>query len=110
LQANFPWKFADSNSVGYKEIVFSESTIKNRLNRIYIFENKTCNFGSFYCLRRFIAALMLICVSLFPAIQSYAQYSCNITPIVGGGFVTGVITHQTSGDIYCRTDVGGAYC
>jgi len=72
-------------------------------------KTKTWNFGSFYHLRRFFAALMLICVSLLPAIQSYAQYTCNITPIGGGGFVTGVITHQTSGDIYCRTDVGGAY-
>jgi|GEM_PF-7018022 len=52
---------------------------------------------------------MLVCVSFLPAIQSYAQYSCNITPIGGGGFVTGVIPHQTSGDIYCRTDVEGAY-
>lgn len=70
---------------------------------------KTGNFSSFYSPPRFIAALMLTCVSLISAIESYGQYSCNITPIGGGGFVTGVITHQTSGDIYCRTDVGGAY-
>ena len=67
------------------------------------------NFSSFYNPPRFIAALMLTCVSLFSAIESYGQYTCNITPLGGGGFVTGVITHQTSGDIYCRTDVGGAY-
>ncbi|HAH25210.1 MAG TPA: secretion protein [Prolixibacteraceae bacterium] len=72
-------------------------------------ETKINNSGSFYHLHRFIAALMLICISLLSAIQSYAQYTTNITPIGGGGFVTGVITDQTSGDIYCRTDVGGAY-
>ena len=72
-------------------------------------KTRSSNFSSFYNPPRFIAALMLTCVSLFSAIESYAQYTCNITPIGGGGFVTGVITHQTSGDIYCRTDVGGAY-
>lgn len=70
---------------------------------------KTNNRIFFYRLHQFAAALMLLCVSLFPAVESSAQYTCNITPIGGGGFVTGVITHQSSGDIYCRTDVGGAY-
>lgn len=41
--------------------------------------------------------------------ESYAQYSVRNAPIGGGGFVTGIITHKTSGDRYCRTDVGGAY-
>ncbi|MDD4969379.1 MAG: hypothetical protein PHT07_08115 [Paludibacter sp.] len=56
---------------------------------------KIWNYGSFYRLNRFIVVLMLICVGLISAIESYAQYTCNITPISGGGFVTGVITHQT---------------
>jgi len=67
------------------------------------------NLRSYHRPHQYIAALMLICVSLLSATESYAQYTCNITPIGGGGFVTGIITHQTSGDIYCRTDVGGAY-
>lgn len=71
-------------------------------------KNKTANFSFLYNSPRFIAVLVFIC-SLISGIESYAQYACNITPIGGGGFVTGVITHQTSGDIYCRTDVGGAY-
>ncbi|HET9571058.1 MAG TPA: T9SS type A sorting domain-containing protein [Bacteroidales bacterium] len=58
---------------------------------------------------RFIAALILITISFLSPFQSNAQYTCHITPLGGGGFVTGIITHQTSGDIYCRTDVGGAY-
>ncbi|HLP05001.1 MAG TPA: hypothetical protein VK152_06200, partial [Paludibacter sp.] len=61
------------------------------------------NFSSFYCSHQFVAVLMFICVSLFPVVESSAQYACKITPIGGGGFVTGVITHQASGDIYCRT-------
>jgi xyloglucan-specific exo-beta-1,4-glucanase len=36
-------------------------------------------------------------------------YTWKNAPIGGGGFVTGLITHNTSGDRYCRTDVGGAY-
>ncbi len=53
--------------------------------------------------------LLLICIGLMSAFESYAQYTFNHAPIGGGGFVTGLITHKTSGDRYCRTDVGGAY-
>lgn len=41
--------------------------------------------------------------------QTTAEYDWSIAPIGGGGFVTGIVTHPTSGDRYCRTDVGGAY-
>src|SRR5690349_11747451 len=36
-------------------------------------------------------------------------YTYKHAPIGGGGFVTGIVTHKTTGDRYCRTDVGGAY-
>ncbi len=41
--------------------------------------------------------------------QTTASYVWKNAPIGGGGFVTGIVTHRTSGDRYCRTDVGGAY-
>lgn len=37
-------------------------------------------------------------------------YEWKNVPIVGGGFVDGIIIHPTSPDVrYCRTDMGGAY-
>lgn len=42
--------------------------------------------------------------------QPTAGYVWKPAKIGGGGFVTGMITHPTSGERYCRrTDVGGAY-
>lgn len=41
--------------------------------------------------------------------QTTDSYVWKNAPIGCGGFVTGIITHKTSGDMYCRTDVGGAY-
>lgn len=41
--------------------------------------------------------------------QTSLDYVWKNAPIGGGGFVTGIFTHPTSGDRYCRTDVGGAY-
>jgi len=48
---------------------------------------------------------------LLVSFQSLGQtaYNRQNAPIGGGGFVTGIVTHKTSGDRYCRTDVGGAY-
>ncbi|HJV77801.1 MAG TPA: T9SS type A sorting domain-containing protein [Paludibacter sp.] len=72
-------------------------------------KTKTISFGFASCPPRFIAAFILICVGFLSAIESYAQYTFKNVPIGGGGFVTGIVTHPTSGDRYCRTDVGGAY-
>ena len=57
-----------------------------------------------------IKIFFLYLVLVFSSVLTNAQtYTCNHAPIGGGGYVTGIVTHQTSGDIYCRTDVGGAY-
>jgi hypothetical protein len=57
-----------------------------------------------------VKSFFLHFVLVFSPVLTNAQtYTWKNAPIGGGGFVTGIITHQTSGDIYCRTDVGGAY-
>jgi hypothetical protein len=55
-----------------------------------------------------IFCLYLILV-FSPVLTNAQTYTWKNAPIGGGGFVTGIINHQTSGDKYCRTDVGGAY-
>jgi xyloglucan-specific exo-beta-1,4-glucanase len=41
--------------------------------------------------------------------SSAQSYTWGNVAFGGGGFVTGTVGHKTSGDVYCRTDVGGAY-
>jgi len=54
---------------------------------------------------------LLLAINMFRGYEVKAQtnYVWKNAPIGGGGFVTGIVTHKTSGDRYCRTDVGGAY-
>ncbi|HET7732831.1 MAG TPA: hypothetical protein VFK73_03255, partial [Paludibacter sp.] len=72
-------------------------------------KTKTSALNSYYSRSRFLAILLLICVIPVTTFKLNAQFVSKNAPIGGGGFVTGLITHPTSGDRYCRTDVGGAY-
>jgi xyloglucan-specific exo-beta-1,4-glucanase len=58
---------------------------------------------------RNIFTWIYICICIVSSFETYAQFKSNIVAIGGGGFVTGIISDPKTGDIYCRTDVGGAY-
>ncbi len=58
--------------------------------------------------KRIIGAALIACLLYWPV--SAEPYRWRNVVIVGGGFVTGLITHpRQRGLIYARTDVGGAY-
>jgi xyloglucan-specific exo-beta-1,4-glucanase len=64
------------------------------------------NCTSTSALKIFFLYLILLCGPVLTKAQSYTWGNVAFG---GGGFVSGIITHKTSGDVYCRTDVGGAY-
>ena len=72
-------------------------------------EFELSNFNSHIFLILFILSIHVL---IRPASGQVASepYRWRNVSIVGGGFVTGLITHpRRRGLIYARTDVGGAY-
>ncbi len=69
----------------------------------------------FLDLNKFGVALLMMVSGVTPAFSQKAgsvsvPYSWASVPVVGGGFVDGIICHPTvEGLRYCRTDMGGAY-
>jgi xyloglucan-specific exo-beta-1,4-glucanase len=71
---------------------------------------KNCRINLAIKINRIIYTLNILLIIFGIRDNSFGQtYSWGNVAMGGGGFVSGVITHKTSGDIYCRTDVGGAY-
>ncbi|WP_333820822.1 InlB B-repeat-containing protein [Ohtaekwangia sp.] len=57
-------------------------------------------------------SILVTLIFLIPSMEGRSQtepYTWGNVALGGGGFVSGIIGHKTSGDVYCRTDVGGAY-
>ena len=62
----------------------------------------------------FIPATLLVALAITPRLAHAAEgstpYVWRNVPILGGGFVSGLVFHPTQRDLlYARTDVGGAY-
>lgn len=53
--------------------------------------------------------LLLLVVLLALPLSSTLALPWQTVPLGGGGFVTGLVSDPTGADIYCRTDVGGAF-
>src|SRR5262245_57700459 len=52
----------------------------------------------------------LILITALATARADEKYVWRNVPILGGGFVSGIVTHPAERDlIYARTDIGGAY-
>ncbi|MFD1002770.1 InlB B-repeat-containing protein [Ohtaekwangia kribbensis] len=63
----------------------------------------------FTAIFKVLFATFLFLIPLMEGRSQTETYAWSNVALGGGGFVTGIIGHKTSGDVYCRTDVGGAY-
>lgn len=56
-----------------------------------------------------LLALLCVLVMGFAASGQAQTPAWSSVPLGGGGYVTGLVADSTGNDIYCRTDVGGAF-
>lgn len=61
-------------------------------------------------MKKTFAVLIIALFAVTTALHAQAKYQWQNVPVVGGGFVCGIVYHPTVPELkYARTDMGGAY-